>query len=233
MKISNDTLTILKNFSSINNGILFKKGNVVSSVSAQRNILAEAFIEEDIPMDFGIFDLSNFLLVISLFKGGTADLEFTDTHVIIKGSDGRSQINYIYNAPSLIYDDKNQEIINKSKRPSVSPDISFVLDQNDFERIIKASNVLQSPNISVESDGDKIKLVSFDAEVNSAPTHTLILPDSNPNGDVFKLIFKSDHLKILPKTYLVEISSKGISKFSDKDGKVNYWITLETNSTYN
>lgn len=232
MKISNDTLTVLKNFSQINNGILFKKGDVISSVSAQRNILAEASIEEEIPKDFGIYDLNNFLSVISLFKNG-AELDFDDTHVIIKGLGGRSQIRYIYNAPSLIYDDKNQDIINNSKRPTVTPDISFTLDQDDFEWIIRTSNVLGSPNIAVESDGNQVKLVCFDASVSSAPIHNMELPHVKANGNEFKLIFKSEHLRILPKTYLVEISSKGISKFSDKDGKLNYWITLETNSTYN
>lgn len=230
MKISNETLTILKNFSQINTGILFKQGNKLSTVSPQRNILAQANIEEDIPQDFGIFDLNNFLSVMSLFKNG-AELDFDDKHVFVKGMSGRSQIKYRFTEPSMIFDERNLNIINNNKNPAVTPNISFTLTQTDFEWIMRTSNVLGSPHISVESNGEEVMIVSFDLEDDSAHTNSMLLPNVSAEGHEFKLIFKTEHLRIVPRDYYVEIDSKGVSKFSD--GVLSYWITLETGSKYN
>ena len=111
MKISPDTTAILKNFAHINQGIFFKKGNVISTVSPQKNILADATISETIPQDFGIYDLNNFLSVNSLFKEGS-ELEFDQNHVIIKGLGGRSKIKYRITDPSMI-------VVAPDKRPNL------------------------------------------------------------------------------------------------------------------
>lgn len=225
MKICNESLTILKNFASINPGILFKQGNTLSTVSPQKNILAEATISETIPQEFGIFDLNNFLSVISLFKDG-AELEFDSKNVIIKGMDGRSKIKYRMTNPSMI-------VIAPDKRPNLpTVDVSFKLTEEDFNWILRSANVLNSPNVAIESDGNEVKLISFDVSDDSAHSNSVVLNDIKSDNS-FRLIFKTENLKMIPGNYNVEICSKGISKFVDTNKNISYWITLETSSVYN
>lgn len=226
MKLSDRTLTVLKNFSTINPSIAFKQGNSISTVSSLKNILADSTIEETIPKDFCIYDLNNFLSLISLFKDG-ADLEFDDNHVLIVGMCGRSKVKYRFTSPSMI-------VAAPDKRPTLpSVDVSFTLSEKDFTWLIRTANVLGSPNISIESDGSEVKLFTFDASDDSAHTNALALENVNPEGHSYKLIFKTENLKIIPGEYVVEICSKGIAKFADNNNGLTYFITLETSSSYN
>lgn len=225
MKISNETIEILKNFSSINSGILFRKGNVLSTVSQQKNILADAKIAETIPQEFGIYDLNNFLSVLSLFKDG-AELEFDSKHVIITGMSGRSKIKYRFTDPSMI-------VVAPEKRPNLpSVDVNFSLSEEDFVWILRTASVLKVPNISIMSDGEKVYLTAFDSNDDSAHTNSVELLGVD-SSNRFNLVFKAENLKLIPGNYNVEISSKGIAKFDDPVKEMTYYITLETSSKYN
>jgi len=225
MKLSNETLTVLKNFSTINSGILFKAGNVISTVSPQKNILADAQVAENIPQTFGIYDLNNFLSVISLFKEG-AELEFDSKHVYIKGLGGRSKIKYRFTDPSMI-------VAAPDKRPNLpSVDVEFNLTEEDFNWILRSANVLGSPNIAVESDGVEVNISTFDSNDDSAHTNSVSLSSVTATGNPYKLVFKTENLKMLPGNYKVEISSKGIAKFIGETNNLVYFVTLETSSTY-
>jgi hypothetical protein len=225
MKLSNETLTVLKNFSTINSGILFKAGNVISTVSPQKNILADAQVSENIPQTFGVYDLNNFLSVISLFKEG-AELEFDSKHVFIKGLGGRSKIKYRFTDPSMI-------VAAPDKRPNLpSVDVEFNLTEEDFNWILRSANVLGSPNIAIESDGVEVNISTFDSNDDSAHTNSVSLSSVAATGSPYKLIFKTENLKMLPGNYKVEISSKGIAKFIGETNNLVYFVTLETSSTY-
>jgi len=227
MKLSVETLTLLKNFSTINSGILFKQGDTLSTVSPQKNILADAKISETIPQDFGIYDLNNFLSVISLYKD-SAELEFDTKHVIIKGGmDGRSRIKYRFTDPSMI-------VTAPDKRPNLpSVDVTFSLTEDDFNWILRTANVLGSPNISIVSDGQSVDLQAFDVNDDSSHKNYLTLSNVPSNGNSYRLVFKTENLKLIPGNYEVEISSKGIAKFYDSNRELTYFITLETSSSFN
>lgn len=226
MKLSERTLTVLKNFATINPSIAFKQGNLISTISSVKNILAESEIAETFPQDFCIYDLNNFLSLISLYKDG-AELEFDENHVMIIGMSGRSKIKYRFTSPSLIY-------AAPDKRPNLSStDVSFNLTEKDFKWLIRTAHVLGSPNVAIESDGIEVKLVTFDSSDDSAHTNSLSLENVDPQGKTFKLVFNTENLKIIPGEYIVDICSKGISKFSDNNNGLNYFITLETCSVYN
>lgn len=225
MKLSHETVAILKNFSHINQGIYFKKGNVISTMSPQKNILADATISEEIPQDFGIYDLNNFLSVNSLFKEGS-ELEFDAQHVIIKGMGGRSKIKYRITDPSMI-------VVAPEKRPNLpSVDVKFTFSKDDFEWVIKTATVLGAPHVAVESDGSTVRLVTFDESNDSSHTNSLEMSDVDPQGNVFKLVFKTENLKVIPDTYDVEICSKGISTWSSTTNPIKYWVTIETSSKF-
>jgi hypothetical protein len=168
---------------------------------------------------------NNFLSVASLFKEGP-ELEFDDKHVIIKGMGGRSKIKYRITDPSMI-------VIAPEKRPTLpTVDVKFTFSQDDFAWMIKTASVLGAPNIAVESDGTTVSLITFDESNDSSHTNSLEMSDVNPDGKVFKLVFKTENLKVIPDTYSVEISSTGISAWTSTTAELKYWITIETSSTF-
>jgi hypothetical protein len=225
MKISQETTAILKNFAHINQGIFFRKGNTVSTMSPGKNILSVATISDTVPQDFGIYDLNNFLSVASLFKEGP-ELEFDDKHVIIKGRGGRSKIKYRVADQSMI-------VVPPEKLPNVpAPDVKFTFSKEDFEWVLKTATVLGAPHVAVESDGTTVSLVTFDEANDSSHVNSLEMADVDPEGKVFKLVFKAENLKVIPDTYVVEISSKGISAWTSTTAELKYWITIETSSTF-
>lgn len=223
MKLSNDTLNVLKNFASINQGIMFKKGKTLKTVSGGKNVLAEATISEEIPTDFGVYDLNNFLSVLSLHKEEPV-LEFESNNVLISGLKGRSKIKYRFCAPHMIVVPPEKQI----NMPDA--EISFDISAEDFDWVLRAANVLSSPNIVVESDGDKIYVSTIDILDDSK--HNDSLEVSNGNGDKYRMIFKTENFKMLSGGYSVSISSKGISHFKHKTVNIQYWIATETGSTF-
>ena len=223
MKLSNDTLNVLKNFASINQGIMFKKGKTIKTVSGGKNVLAEATISEEIPTDFGVYDLNNFLSVLSLHKEEPV-LEFESNNVLISGLKGRSKIKYRFCAPHMIVVPPEKQI----NMPDA--EISFDISADDFDWVLRAANVLSSPNIVVESDGDKIYVSTIDILDDSK--HNDSLEVSNGNGDKYRMIFKTENFKMLSGGYSVSISSKGISHFKHKTVNIQYWIATETGSTF-
>lgn len=224
MQLSNDTINVLKNFGAINQGILFKKGKVLKTMSSGKNILAEVTIKEDIPTEFGIYDLNKFLSVVSLHKDNPT-FEFGDKEVKIVGNKGRSKMKYRFCEPTMIVTPPEKQLA------MPNPEVSFSLSAEDFEWVMKASGVLGSPQVAVESDGTKVTILAFDSSDSSA--HTDAIEVSESNGDKFRFIFKTEHLvKLFGGAYDVQISSKGISHFKHKTVELQYWISTETGSTF-
>jgi hypothetical protein len=224
MKLSNETLSVLKNFASINQGILFKPGKTIRTISTHKNILAEAVVNEEIPKEFGVYDLNNFLSVLSLHKEEPT-IDFDESNVVISGLQGRSKIKYRFCAPNMIVTapDKNLELSN--------PEIKFDLSAEDFDWILRAANVLSSPHIAVESNGSKVFVTAFDSQNDSAHTESLEVAKST-NGDKYKMLFKTENLKMLGGAYAVTISSKGVAHFKHKTMSIQYWIATEAGSKY-
>ena len=172
MKLSNETLSVLKNFGAINQGILFKKGKTLKTVSSHKNILAEVTIKEDIPADFGVYDLNNFLSVVSLHKDDPS-FEFDSKHVLICGNKGRSKIKYRFCEPTMIVTPPEKALT------MPSAEITFELSGEDFDWVMRAANVLSSPQIAIESDGTKVSIVTLDLQNDSAHTDALEIADGN------------------------------------------------------
>jgi hypothetical protein len=224
MKLSNETLSFLKNFGAINQGIFFKKGKTLKTVSSHKNILAQVEINEDIPTDFGVYDLNNFLSVVSLHKEDLS-LKFDEKHVLILGNKGRSQIKYRFCDVNTIVTPPEKEF----QMPET--EIKFSLTAEDFDWILRAAAVLSSPHIAVESDGKKVRIVTLDLQNDSA--HTDSLDISEGNGNKFKMIFKTENIsKVMPGAYDVAISSKGVSHFKNKKFALQYYISTEAGSKF-
>jgi|TARA_R110000868_G_scaffold79800_1_gene226931 hypothetical protein len=225
MKLSSETLSVLKNFGNINQGLLFKTGKTLKTVSSHKNILAQVTINEEVPTDFGVYDLNNFLSVVSLHKDDPS-FEFDEKHVVIVGNKGRSKIKYRFCDPTMINTPPEKELT------MPEAEITFTLTSEDFDWILRAASVLSSPQIAIESDGTEVSIVTLDLQNDSAHSDALKL-DAAGNGSKYRMIFKTENIsKILPGTYNVSISSKGISHFKNENVTLQYWITTEQGSKF-
>ena len=224
MKLSKHTLNMLRNFSDINMSIEIKKGNILRTVSVQKNILAQAELEEEFPQDFAIYELNRFLGAVSLFddpefrfNGSSANIG-TNTH----------SVDYVYCDPSMIVTPPEKNIT------FPEPEVKFTLSQDALSQIMKASNVLGTPEIAVEggpAPADSIRIKALDVNNDSTDTFKIVLEESY-SGDKFRFVFKTENMKMVPGNYDVEISSKGISHWELQGQKLQYWIATEASSSF-
>ena len=220
MKLSDKTLSVLKNFSSINQSILFKEGNKLRTISVMKNILAEATVAEDFPKDFGIYDLNQFLNGMSLHQ--TPDLDFAnDGYVTIR--EGKMRSKYFFADPNVIVTPPDKEI----KLPS--EDICFELSTDQLDKLLKAAAVYQLPDISAVGESGVIKLVVRDKKNDTSNTFAVVVGETEND---FCFNFKVENIKVLPGTYEVVVSQKLLSRFSSKNHDLTYYIALEPDSTY-
>ena len=220
MKLSDITLSLLKNFSPINQSILFKQGSKLRTISVMKNIYAEASIGENLPKDFGIYDLNQFLNGLTLHN--SPDLDFTnDGHVVIK--EGRMRSKYFFADPGVIVTPPDKEI----EIPSV--DVSFELSTNQLDKLLKAAAVYQLPDFCAVGGAGVVQLVVRDKKNDTSNSFSVIVGETDKE---FTFNFKIENIKILPGTYDVSISQKLMSKFVSKDYDLKYYVALEPDSTF-
>jgi hypothetical protein len=220
MKLSDKTLTLLKNFSSINQSILFKEGNSLRTISVMKNILAEAKIEEDLPKDFGIYDLNQFLNGLNLHQNAELDFD-NDNYVVIR--EGKSRSKYFFADPNVIVTPPDKTISLPSE------DVCFILDTKELDKLLKAAGVYQLPDLSVVGESGVVKLVVRDKKNDTSNDFSIIVGETD---EVFTFNFKVENIKIIPGNYEVVISSKLLSRFKNTGYDVQYYIALEPDSTF-
>ena len=220
MKLSDKTLTLLKNFSSINQSILFKEGNTLRTISVMKNILAEAKIEEELPKDFGIYDLNQFLNGLNLHQNAELDFQ-NDGYVVIK--EGKSRSKYFFADPNVIITPPEKEINLPSE------DVCFLLDTKELDKLLKAAAVYQLPDLSVVGEAGVVKLVVRDKKNDTSNDFSVVVGETD---EVFSFNFKVENIKILPGNYEVVISRKLLSRFKNTSFDVTYHVALEPDSTF-
>lgn len=223
MKLSKHTLNMLKNFSDINMSIEIKKGNVLRTVSVQKNILAQAELEDEFPKDFAIYELNRFLGAVSLFDD--PELEFNAKSVNIGTT--KHSADYVYCDPSMIVTPPENNIT------FPDPEVKFTLTQDSLSQVMRASNVLGTPEIAIEGGphpNDSIRIKALDVNNDSTDTFQVVLDEKS--GHTFRFVFKTENMKMIPGNYDVEISSKGISHFALQGTELQYWIATESTSNF-
>ena len=221
MKLSENTLTILKNFAGINQSILVKKGNKLRTISIAKNILSEAEILEEFPRDFAIYDLNQFLNVLSLHQDPNLDFS-EETHITIR--DGKRRVKYFYSDPNVIVSPPEKQINLPSK------DVCFQLENGVTERLVKAASIYQLPDISVIGEAGVIRLVVRDKKNNTSNEYSILVGETD---NVFTFNFKVENLnKIISGAYDVVLSQKLLSQFTNTKYNLSYWIAMEPDSTF-
>ena len=220
MKLSENTVNLLKNFSSINQSILFKEGQKLRSISVMKNILVEANVSEEFPKDFGIYDLNQFLIGLSRHQSPELDFK-NDEYVVIRECKRRSK--YFFADPSVIVAPPEKEISLPSE------DVCFVLTAQDLQQLKKAASVYQVPDISVIGEAGVIKLVARDKKNDTSNDFEIVVGETDLE---FVFNFKEENLKIVPGNYDVVVSEKLLSRFVNQNQDVTYYIALEPDSTF-
>ncbi len=217
MKLTAETVAILKNYASINQNIQLKQGKTLSTISPQKNILSSAEISEDIPQTFAIYDLNRLLAAMSAYDK-MPELTFEEKRLLV----GKTQ--YTYGDPSMLV------LPPEKKLDFPEPEIKFTMPKDKYDMCLKMASILQVPELVVHGDGSIIQLVATDTNNSSTDSH----PEEVGTTDkTFQMVFKIENMKLLSGSYHVGISSKGIAHFAHEHSKLEYWIATEQNSNYN
>lgn len=218
MKLSKSTLAVLKNMASINLNLYIKDGNKLSTKSPANTIIADIEVEENFETPFGIYDLGRFLGVLGLHDD--PDLEFDDKKVTVK--EGKY---------STVYYGAEPEILTYPEKSIKFPDsdIDFNVASSDIEKALKAANVLGCSTFTFEGDSEKIYLVVSDPAVEGSNSFKLEIGDTDKE---FKANIKIENIKFLQMDYEVSLSKKKIARFSSDEGKIIYYIALDSTSTF-
>ena len=220
MKLSEKTLNLLKNFSTINQSILFKKGSSLRTISVMKNILAEAVIDEEIPQDFGIYDLNQFLNGLGLHQHPELDF-VNEGYAVIR--EGKMRSKYFFADPNVIVTPPDKDI----ELPS--EDVSFALTTQQLDKLLKAASIYQLPDLSVVGEDGVVKLLVRDKKNDTSNEFAVVVGETD---SIFSFNFKVENIKILPGSYNVVVSQKLLSVFSNQDIDLKYWIALEPDSEF-
>jgi len=221
MKLSENTLSTLKNFAAINPNLVVKPGQVLSTIAEAKNIFAKATVEEEFPSEFGIYDLNEFLNVINLV-GTNPEVQFENDSALI--SDGNVSATYRFADASIL--------TAPTKAITMpDPDVTLEISAEHLNQVRKAAGALGHSVVSIVSDGKSVQLVVRDPKNSSSNAFSIDLQGVD-SSEVFDLQFLIANLKVIGGDYKVNLSSKLISQWINKNAAVEYYIALEKTSTF-
>lgn len=216
MKLSENTVNVLKNFASINSGVVLKKGAKQKTISPEKSIMVEAVLEDQMPVDFGVYDLNQFLgNAVTL---NSPDMKFSEDAVVM--DNGSFQLNYYSCSQNLIVSPPDKGLTMDK------PDVEFDLSRDATKTLLQLAALNNLPNLSVIGKNGDVKLQVHEKS-NDTSNFAATKIGSN-SGDDFVATFKTDNLKLIPDDYHVAISLKGFAIFTNKSGTLKYFIALET-----
>jgi hypothetical protein len=218
MKFSNETLSVLKSFTAINKSIQMKPGGILKTITPEKTLIAIAEIPDEIPSEACVYDLSRFLSILGLYND--PDVEFGDKYFTI--SEGKRRTKYVYADISMIHTPPEKDINIPSE------DVVVSVTESDLSSVLKAAGVLQFTEIAFVGENGKCTLKAIDSANDNTDDFGVEIGETD---DEFKVIIKTDNLKLMPMDYEVTICSKGISEF--KGDNVTYFVAIDSKSTYN
>lgn len=217
MKLSKETVNIFKNFATINTNLLLTPGSKVATKSAKKTITGNVTVVEDFPIEFGIYDLNEFLGALALFE--SPDLEFTDKYVTIKENSDQIKV-YKAEKGVLVYQEKEITF------PEVYVD--FSLPANVLSNIQRTSAVLHAEVLSViGKDGQLIVQVGKQKQEANSYQNVIGTTDKT-----FKANMLIEHFKMVPGDYQVTLSARKISRFQSATTDLVYHVAVEADSVF-
>lgn len=218
MKLSEKTINILKNFSNINQSIIVKPGNVLTTVTEVRNLMARARVEETFDKQFAIYELNKFLGVLSLFK--EPEIEITDRKIRIYS--GRQSIDYTLAEPGMIKAAPDRDIL------MPEPDIDFDIKGEELASVLRSMSILELKELAIMGDGEKLYVKAVNPKNPLSDAVSIIIGETDK---LFKAFIKQENFKLINTDYNVKLTFKGMMQWTSKD--ITYWVAAESNSTFN
>ena len=203
--------------------VIIKEGNSLKTISEARNVLARANIQENFPKNFGIYDLNEFIGVLSLVD--TPRLKFDDEYVTVGDSTGRSKVKYFFSSEDTLTTPQKDITMPE-------PDVKFVLDNDTLNKLKRAASTLGHNELSITGKDGVLSLSVVESQNYTSNSYSIDIDGEFKSDISFNFILNIGNLKILPGDYDVEISSKLITQFRNKDIDVTYWIALEKTSNF-
>ena len=222
MQLNENAMQVLKNFATINPNIVIEQGNVIRTLSEGKNIFGKAQVDLDFPVKFGIYDLNEFLNVLGLVDEHS--LTFNDKYVVVNDTVGLSKVKYFFTDTDYLTT-SNKDIA------MPSTEVKFNLTNDTLNKLKRAASALGHDVVSIRPNNGAISLTVFDKDNPTSNSFTIDV-DGSYEGSDFDFIITISNLKLIPKDYQVEISSKLISHFVNKESNVEYWVALEKSSKY-
>lgn len=222
MELSDKTMSVLKNYATINPNIVIEKGNTVKTISEAKNVLSSSSLDMVFPETFGIYDLNEFISVLSLVDAPR--LKFEKSYVLVTDSSGRSRTKYHY-ADLDVLTTPTKDV----KMPD--PEVKFILDRATLSKIKRAASVLGHTDLSVTASNGVISLSVIDSKDTTSNVFSIDV-DGTFGEFNFNFVFNIGNLKMVDGDYEVGISSKLISHFVNNETATEYWVALEKSSTY-
>lgn len=223
MQLSDRTMQVLKNYATINPNIVIGEGKELKTVSVARNVFSKTSVEESFPVGFGVYDLNEFLGVLSLVD--KPNLKFEKDYVVVGDSTGRSRVKYFFSDPDLLTTPSKDIIMPESE-------VNFTLDNDTLGRVKRAAATLGHNEISISPSDGAIRVSVVDSKDATSNVFSIDVDGTYDEGVDFNFIQNVNNLKIVNEDFDVSISKKLISKFSSKQSSIEYYIALEKSSTY-
>ena len=217
MKLSTETIEVLKNFSTINQSILVKQGSVLKTMSPLKTIFVEAAVTEQFPRDFALYDVNKLLAKISLDKN--SEITFESDRVVVATNDNRNFSFSKYCSPQVIVAPPDKGI------NLGAADCEFTLEQADLDWMRKSAGISGSPNFIFESDGESIHFMAWDVKDDAADLSRIKIADGD--GTKFRVVMKVENFKLVDGSYDVKIAKKGLALFAHKTKPIKYFIAIE------
>ncbi len=204
-----ETVEILKNFSSINQGIVIRKGNKLKTMSVHKNVFASSVVPDNFEREIAVYDLNELLSTLSLFTA--PEISYKEDHILIKS--GKSRVRYKYSSPSVIVSPP------VDKNISIQPQLTFKLQAVVLEQIMKASSVMKLKELEISESG----LRAFN---KSQVGNKYVVEVEGVEGTCSPKVLSIANLKLLPRDYTVEVDNRAV-RFTSVDGSLEYIVAVE------
>lgn len=217
MKLSENTINVLKNFSTINPSILFNSGNVLKTISPVKTVYARAVVEEEFPRDFAIYDLPKMLGALSIFK----DPELTFEEKFLTISEGRQKVQFKYADPSMIVAAPSKEV----QLPSNN--VQFTISSESFQRMMRSLGILSLPEVAISGQDGVVYMKAVNSKETGSDNFSIEVGETD---QIFNAVFKAENLKLMNKDYSVTLSFKGLAEFNADN--LTYFTPCESHSKF-
>lgn len=223
MQIDEQLNEVLNNFSQINASIVFKPGNVVSTIKPSKAVMAKAKVTNAFDSTFAVYNLSQLLQLLSLYEN--PEMDILDTHMLIR--QGTEVTRFTFCDPELVATPPDDAGLEKLASIAAEGEIKFTLSNDALTRLRKFAATMGSPEIAVTGDGENIYIEALNTKNSADNTYRAKVGETS---DKFRMVFLCENLVFLPRDYEVQIAARGLAYFKTDD--VEYWVAAESNSQF-